>query len=304
MGYDLKIKDKGMGEVVKLALPVLVGTWVQPINIMVNTIIASSLVGGVSAINYANKLYIIAAGVFAMSVTNYIFPKLSRLSISSESADNWNEVFYSSLKTIFLVVTPIAAIFLTQSNEIIRVIYQRGEFGETSVLITGGALMFYSIGILPYALQEVMYKSFYSLRKSVTPMFIALSGIVVNIVLSFALSHFMGINGLALSASISVILTSVISFVILSKRGGGTVKFLFEALKILIIGVISAYIMYILKPVLISLIGIDGFTDRLFVVGITSLSGIIAYFLLTIIFKVPEIYNILRFFRKGDKDEK
>ncbi len=300
--FSLHFFDRGIWEVCKLALPVLVGTWVQPINVMINTRISSGIDGGVSAINYANKLYLIAAGVFAMSLTNYIFPRLSRLSVAKEDREKWLDVFYSSLKTVILAVTPIAMVFIIQSDDIIRVIYQRGEFGEASVKASGGALLFYSIGILPYAMQEIMYKSFYSLRKSVTPMIVAVLGIGINILLSFTLSPVMGINGLALAASVSVIFTSVFSFLLITKFNKKAAGFVVDSARILLPGVISAVLTFVVKLVLP--FDCETFVNRVLNLCIPAVCGVVCYIVLLFVFKIPEVKTFLNtILKKGENHE-
>ena len=290
--FQFVIADSGLKEVAALALPVLIGTWVQPINVMVNTMLASKVSGGVSAINYANKLYIIAAGIFAMSVTNYIFPKLSRLSIDESDTENWYNLLISSLKTVILVVTPITVVFLTESSEIIRVIYQRGEFNEKSVAATGGALLFYSVGILPYALQEVMYKAFYSKRNSVTPMFIALYGIIANIILSLVFSSFLGIKGLALAASVSVLTVFAVSFYIVmrNRKVQGLYK---DVLKIFVSGAVSAAVILVVKKLLILGVGLETFISRFLVLCISAFVGCAIYGISVLAAGVPEVTGIV-----------
>ena len=290
--FQFVIADSGLKEVAALALPVLIGTWVQPINVMVNTMLASKVSGGVSAINYANKLYIIAAGIFAMSVTNYIFPKLSRLSIDESDTENWYNLLVSSLKTVILVVTPITVVFLTESSEIIRVIYQRGEFNEKSVAATGGALLFYSVGILPYALQEVMYKAFYSKRNSVTPMFIALYGIIANVILSLVFSRFLGIKGLALAASVSVLTVFAVSFYIVmrNRKVQGLYK---DVLKIFVSGAVSAAVILVVKKLLILGVGLETFISRFLVLCISAFVGCAIYGISVLAAGVPEVTGIV-----------
>ena len=84
--FYINIKDEGLKKILVLMLPVMVGTWVQPINLAINTNFASGLfVGsGVSAINYANTVYSIIVGVFVLSIANVIFPRLSRMSIDKD----------------------------------------------------------------------------------------------------------------------------------------------------------------------------------------------------------------------------
>lgn len=80
-GYHFHVRfrptDPGMKEAAGIALPVLISSWVQPLCNVINMSFGSSLGdGAVSALNWANKIYIIMVGVFAYAVTNFIFPKL------------------------------------------------------------------------------------------------------------------------------------------------------------------------------------------------------------------------------------
>lgn len=65
-------------------LPVMVGTWIQPINLIINNQFASHLDMGVTTLQYANNLYTIIVGVFVLAIANLIFPKLSRMADDTE----------------------------------------------------------------------------------------------------------------------------------------------------------------------------------------------------------------------------
>ncbi len=75
------ISSEGMRKVFALMGPVMVSTWVQPINLVINSRFGSRLYdgAGVSAMEYSNNLYLVIAGTFILSITNVIFPRLSRL---------------------------------------------------------------------------------------------------------------------------------------------------------------------------------------------------------------------------------
>ena len=83
-----RLKDEGIQKIVTLMLPVMVSTWIQPINFVINTNFASGLFegAGIAAIEYANTLYTIITGVFVLSIANVIFPRLSRLSTNKNEA--------------------------------------------------------------------------------------------------------------------------------------------------------------------------------------------------------------------------
>ena len=283
------LKDSGLKEVALLALPVLFASWVQPINTTVNMAIASGMnnSSGVSALNYANKLYIIAASVFAVSLTNYIFPKLSRAWVAGDGGE-WSKTMQSSIKMVLLVVIPIALVFLVQGSDIIRIVYKRGEFTESDVSLTSSAMFFYSLGMLWYSLQEVFNKAFYSSMDSKTPMIIAVGGIVTNVALCFALSKFMGIAGLALSASVSAFIWCAVSAVMIRKKIGRTDIKAMQPVQIVIMAAAMGGVIFLLKKIMITAVGTDTFIRAAVTFAVPAGAGAAVYVILAFILKINE----------------
>ena len=73
---DFSFRSEGMRKAFALMGPVMISTWVQPINLTINTKFGSRLYegAGVSAMEYSTNLYLVIAGVFILSITNVIFP--------------------------------------------------------------------------------------------------------------------------------------------------------------------------------------------------------------------------------------
>ena len=94
----------------KLALPILVGTWTQPLCTVINTNFASAMDGGraITALGYANRLYTILVGVFAFVATNLLFPHFSRAAASGDT-DTSRRLMFTSVKTLSFIIAPIAA---------------------------------------------------------------------------------------------------------------------------------------------------------------------------------------------------
>lgn len=209
--FKINFKDEGLKKVVKLAIPILISSWVQPINNIVNLRLASGLENGqaVSAIEYAYTIYLIVVGVFSYSLSNIIFPQLSKLSADSNN-DEFKDIIKKAIKisTFFIIPMSVGIGFL--SNGIIKLIYERGEFTEVSTMLTSSALIYYSIGMIGYGIMEILNKAFYAMQDAKTPMWTSAIAIVLNIVLSITLVNFMGYTGLPLAASLTSIITSVI----------------------------------------------------------------------------------------------
>ena len=285
--------DSGFKDVAKLALPVLLASWVQPINTMVNMSIASGLGdgGGIAVLDYANKLYIIAASAFSMAVTNYIFPRLSRLGADNDNR-LWSETLVKSIRLVLFAVLPIMLIFLVSGDEIIKIIYGRGQFGEESVRMTASAMKFYSLGMIWFALQEIFNKAFYSVMDSKTPVIAAVGGIVINVTLSFVLSESMGVDGLALAASVSAFACCIFSFFRLRKKTGRMKNI--GILKLVVCGILSVAAFFLARKFAISFIGTDGFIKTALTFAATVAAGGLVYLISAIVLRVDEAQIIIK----------
>ncbi len=225
--YRFRLKnpfgDPSIKRVCVLALPIIISAWVQPINSMININLASGLNDGaaVPALDYANKLYVILVGVFTYTITNLIFPSLSRVAALKDS-DRFARIVRKSVQYVVFIIAPIMAGFLILNVPIIRLFYERGAFDAESTDLTSKALFFYSLGMVGFAISEIMNKSFYALQDGKTPMRVSMLSIGINIVLSliFILGLHTGLEGLAFSASLAANLTGFGLLIILHRRVG------------------------------------------------------------------------------------
>ncbi len=246
-GFSLRLsfrKDPGIREAAGIALPVLISSWVQPLCNVINMAFGSSLGdGAVSALNWGNKIYIIMVGVFAYAITNFIFPKLSRM---GEDEEGFAAMTRQSLGWMLLVITLVSGLFLALSQPIIRVVFERGAFTAESTKITATALFYYSIGMVGYGACEVLNKSFYAISDGKTPMLVSLVGILVNFLAAYLLVGIgkMGVAGLALASAISSLVMGgcLMERINRKRKGAVTPGFLLNFGKMLLSGVVAALV--------------------------------------------------------------
>ena len=217
-GFDWR--SEGMKKVFALMLPVMVSTWVQPINLTVNSKFGSRLYGGagVSAIEISTNLYLIIAGVFVLSVTNVIFPKLSR-----QNARGEGEAFRDTLRqtvhaTLFFVL-PMSAGLMALSRPLVSFIYGGGLFDTFSVDITAQGLVWVSLGMAGYAVQNILSRAYFARQDGRTPLFAGAVSIGVNIVLCMVLVESMQVAGLAIASAVSSTVYAVLLLLPLEKKG-------------------------------------------------------------------------------------
>ena len=63
-----------------IALPIIIGASVDQINVLVDRTLASGIaVGGISALNYANKLNGFVQGLFVTTIATVMYPMISKM---------------------------------------------------------------------------------------------------------------------------------------------------------------------------------------------------------------------------------
>lgn len=279
--YKLKVdfKDEGLKKVVKLAVPILISSWVQPINNIVNLRLASGLEGGqaVPAIEYAYTLYLIIVGVFSYTLSNIIFPELSKLSANNDEKQ-FIKVIKRAIEISIFFIIPMSVGIWFLSSDIIKLIYEGGEFTANSTALTSGALQLYAVGMIGYGLMEILNKTLYARQDSKTPMIISGFAIICNILLSIFFVREMGYIGLPLAASVTSIITTLIMLIIINKKVPGIVnkETLNELMKTVASSVCMGVAIYFSK--LLSL-------HSILLMAISIIVGICTYLFMEIILK-------------------
>ncbi len=216
----IDLHDEKLKKMITLALPVILGVSVNQINTLVDRTIASSIaVGGISALNYANKINGFVQGVFITSFITVLYPMISRM-VASNNISGMKKSIKEAIVSISLLVVPAALGSMLFSKPLIELLFGRGEFDSKAIMLTSSALLFYSLGMIGFGLREVLSRAFYSIQDTKTPVINAAIGMIVNIVLNIILSRYLGIGGLALATSIAALFTTFLLFVSLRKKIG------------------------------------------------------------------------------------
>ncbi|MBQ3032451.1 MAG: murein biosynthesis integral membrane protein MurJ, partial [Anaerotignum sp.] len=200
---DFHFKDDGLKKIGKLMLPVMVGTWIQPINYMINARFASQLSNGelgVTSLGYANNLYTIIVGVFVLAIANMVFPKFSRM---TEDKKEFGLAVRNTLKAMIFLLIPMTVGLMALAEPVVTLIYKRGEFDLLATELTSAALFFFAPVMVGYGVQNILSRAFYANQDGKTPFYSGLVSIIINAVLCALLLKPMGIGGLALAAAVS-----------------------------------------------------------------------------------------------------
>ena len=302
LGYRCRpaLWHPGLKKVFVLMAPVMVSTWIQPINMVVSTKFASNLYenSGVSAMTYANTLYTILAGVLVLSVANVIFPELSRLG-ANHQAEDFGQLVASSLRSLLFLLIPMTAGLIAVAQPLIRLLYAWGQWTEESTRLTSQALIFLAFGMVGYGVQNILSRAFYAVQSGKIPLVTGIVSIVVNLILCVLLSPVMGIGGLALASSLSAIVSALLLLVPMAHKHKGLVTAALGAdlVKMTAAAILMSGAVLAVRFALRDALG-AGVAGRLAAALVPVCAGIAVYFSLTWLLRIPEMRQMVDMLRK------
>jgi len=214
----LRFRTIAMKTLWKRFLPAMIGLGVREINLIADAQIASFLpMGSITALGLANRLMQLPLGIFGISVGTALLPEYSR-QFTEQRWDDISETLRFSVHLILYILVPISVLLIMGADIFTRLIYMRGEFGEHSVHMTSLALIFYSIGLCFYGLNQVVTPLFYAAKDTKTPVKIAAGMVGLNIALSIVLMQFMAHSGVAFATSLCAIVQLFIMVMFIKKK--------------------------------------------------------------------------------------
>ncbi|NPA11034.1 MAG: murein biosynthesis integral membrane protein MurJ [Epsilonproteobacteria bacterium] len=178
----------------------LIGNSTPQISSFIDTLLASFLPSGsITYLYYGNRLFQLPLALFAIAIANVLFPKITKISQNPKKAlESMKKGFWL---TFYLLLFATIVTFIS-SYEIVKLLFQRGAFGDKDTLITSRVLVMYILSLLPYGLIKIFNSYFYAYNKHALVKKLSLISLGVTLFFSFALLKPLGVYGLALAGSI------------------------------------------------------------------------------------------------------
>ncbi len=200
---------------VRRMAPAVLALAVAQINLLVDNKIASHLPdGGISALQYAMRLFQLPLGVFAVSIATALLPRLSAARARGQRG-RFAGYLGDGVAASALVLVPATIGLLVLGADVIRLLFEHGSFGPTETVRTAGALSAYVVGLLPYGLVYVQTRACYALGRTGLPVIASVFAVGVNVALDLALVGPLQEAGLALATAIAGVVNAAVLFVLL-----------------------------------------------------------------------------------------
>ncbi len=211
----LNLSDPGLRQVLLLMGPGTLGLAATQVNLFVSTLLASSQgTGAVSWLQYAFRVMYLPIGLFGVSIATAVLPSAARhAAVKDMSAIR--DTVRRGLSLMLFVNIPATCGLMLLSNEIIRLLLERGHFTAADTSATAAALRLYAVGLLGYSTARIGSPVFYALGRSRVPVALTMVSVTVNLVLSLVLTRTMGYLGLALATSIAALVNASLCLLLL-----------------------------------------------------------------------------------------
>ena len=293
MGLHFNLGDPQAREVLRLMAPRTLGLAAAQINLIVLTFFGS-LVGdsSISALNFAWLLLMFPVGMFGMSLATAVFPSLAaRAATGGPSAVN--AMVSATLRFTLFLAIPASVGMLLLRDSIVSTLLEHGAFDAAASDLVSDALFFYSIGLFAHAAIEIVSRGFYVLGDTRTPVALAVSSMLLNIVLSALLVGPMELRGLGLALSIAAIAEFIALTLLLNVRlrGGLLSRALWWSLmKTALSSAVMGLLVWLLLEILT---GLDIARDSWLTLALGVVGGGVVYMALSLILRQDEAETLV-----------
>jgi putative peptidoglycan lipid II flippase len=174
---------EGVRRIGKLMLPGIFGSSVAQVSLLIDTQIASFILGGVSWLYFADRLMEFPLGVFSIALATVILPSLSRHH-AAESMEHFTGTLDWALRLVIVLVSPAAVAMLVFAGPLTATTFGYGKFDADDVRMASYALMAYSWGLLGFSLVKVLAPGYFARQDTKTPVRVGLIALGINMALN------------------------------------------------------------------------------------------------------------------------
>jgi putative peptidoglycan lipid II flippase len=192
LALGLQTRAAAVREVIRNFFPVVTARGVVQISAYIDNLLASLLpTGAVSALAYAQLLYLLPVSLFGMSVSAAELPAMSSAVGTTEEIHAFlRKKLDAGLKRIAFFIVPSMAAFLILGDVIVAALFQSGAFTRENTIYVWGVLIGSTVGLLAATLGRLYSSTFYALHDTKTPLRFA----VVRVLLTTGLGYVFAFN--------------------------------------------------------------------------------------------------------------
>ena len=200
---------------------------------------------------------------------------------------------------IMLVLVPSAAAILVLSEPMVRLVYERGDFGPEQTPLVATALYWFALSLPFNGLFLILTRTFFSLQRPWVPTAISILNLLITVVAAAAFYKPFGIGGIVVGTAIATAASVAAQMFVLRRQLGGLeLPSLIDAtIKIVIASALLAGVSYGVWYLLDDALGRHTLA-QVASVGIGLTAGGLVYLGAILAMRVPEARQLLNLVRR------
>ena len=214
-------RDQTVREVVRKMIPGTIGVAAFQINVVIvqnlGLLIGTADQPVIAPFNYAVRLMELPQGVFGISLATYLLPTLAGLA-AERKFDEFRATLRQGMGHLLLVNLLAAVLLIALAEPIVRLLYERGQFGADATVRAAFALQCLAASLVGYSLVNILARAFFAVGDTQTPMKISLVCLVLNLILSLTLMFPLRQGGFGLANTLTATLNCVLLLYALRRK--------------------------------------------------------------------------------------
>lgn len=291
--FRFDFKDFKTRQIGRMMIPRTLSLAISQINLVVTTIIASSLASGSLAIfNFANNLQSFPIGIFGISYAVAAFPALAA---AASDREKLKQNFSLPFRQILFFIIPATVFLITLRAQIIRVILGTGAFDWRATVLTMDCLAAFALSLFAQATIPLLVRVFYARHNSKTPFYLGLITVVINIFLAWYLAPIWGVTGLVLAFSVANIINFILLGVWLYSEVGDLdiKKIVWSSVKFCIAAIIGGAVLQLTKLAVWPFIDMTRFSGVFIQLSASLGLGLLVYLMVCYFLRSEELFGLL-----------
>ena len=294
-GLRLRLKAPAFSKDVRgllvMSVPAVLSVCLMHFSSLYNKALASSLgEGGITMLNVASRMSFFVENIIVSSVVAVLYPLLSEYFLNKEE-QMAKDAISGSIQKIIVFLLPATVGLALVSGPIIETLYGHGEFNDDSVRITARLMVYHVIGILGIAVQTILTRALFAMKRIKTSVAMSLSLLCVYLGCSYIFSELWGLEGIAVATGISYTIGGLAYYVTVFRICHG-INLKKTGVVLLKSGLATA-----LMAVAVLAVKWSGLSSGLFVLAFSVMAGVIVYFGMATVLNLDYV-SIKRFLRK------
>lgn len=168
---------------------------------MMDKSMVSADAGMASCVNYASNLFVTIASVFIVAMSSVTFPSIMK-NYEEQNIKFVNATVQNIISVMLAIFLPIVLVFILFKDNIISLVFERGEFSSSSTSSTAQIFMLYSLCTAGYIAEQLFNKILFLKNMYKYTVWGTVGVVVLKFILNLVLIPKFGASGAAASTAL------------------------------------------------------------------------------------------------------